>query len=181
MNMDLTQIARAYALAAAKHAGQTRSCSGEPYINHLAEVAHLLAYATDGIDSELVIAGVLHDIVEDTDATPALLQTLFGAQVSLVVSEVTDPAHVDEATRRRLQVDHAPKLSNRAKLLKIADKTSNLRERLAFPPNLPPEEIRAYIRWGFDVVAGCRGLNERLDAAFDATLEDCEARFGPIR
>lgn len=172
-------LARAYALAAARHADQRRKVSGEPYINHLAEVANLLAYATDGTDPVLVAAGILHDSIEDTETTVAELNTLFGPEITAIVEEVTDPPDIEEAARRQRQVDHAPHLSSRARLLKIADKTSNIRERLAHRPlGLSDAEIRAYIDWGAMVVAGCRGLNERLEEAFDSAFEAAMKRYG---
>ncbi len=172
-------LARAYAFAAARHAGQTRRASGEPYINHLAEVANLLAFATDGADPVLVAAGILHDTLEDTETTPAELRTLFGSEIASVVAEVTDPPGLDEAARRRRQVDHAPELSDRARLLKIADKTSNIRERVAHRPDGQSDaEIAAYVDWGAMVVAGCRGLNARLEEAFDVAYEAAMRRYG---
>lgn len=63
-------ISEAAELAARRHNGMARKARGnEPYINHLAEVANLLAAATDGADAELVAAGWLHDSIEDTDTT----------------------------------------------------------------------------------------------------------------
>ncbi|HEX9809204.1 MAG TPA: HD domain-containing protein [Alphaproteobacteria bacterium] len=176
----VTLLARAYALAADRHAGQRRNCAkDEPYLNHLVEVAHLLAYATDGADPVLVAGGVLHDALEDTETTEDELRRLFGDEVAALVAEVTDPPGLGEEARRRRQVDHAPALSARARLLKIADKTSNIRERIAHPPtDLPAAQVRAYIEWGAAVVAGCRGLNERLDAAFDEALALARNRFG---
>ncbi len=64
-------IARALDFAARRHAGQRRKgLKAEPYVNHLTEVALLLAEATDGADPALVMAGLLHDTIEDTDTTP---------------------------------------------------------------------------------------------------------------
>ncbi len=65
------RLAEAYLFAAERHARQRRKGdAGEPYINHLAEVAALVAEATAGRDPDLVIAAVLHDTVEDTETTP---------------------------------------------------------------------------------------------------------------
>ncbi|MFT5538821.1 MAG: (p)ppGpp synthase/HD superfamily hydrolase [Alphaproteobacteria bacterium] len=170
---NITLLARAYAFAAVQHAGQHRNAaSGEPYLNHLAEVANLLAYATEGNNAALVAAGVLHDVLEDTGTTPDELRALFGPAVADIVEEVTDPADLSEVDRRRHQVDHAHELSAPAKLLKIADKTSNIRERLAHrPEGQSDEQIRDYIEWGEMVVAGCRGLNEKLEDAFNEAYE----------
>jgi hypothetical protein len=114
---SILMITKALDFAARKHAEQRRKgAQAEPYINHLAEVAQLLAEATGGMDATLVAAGLLHDTIEDTGATHDEL-----------VREVTDDKSLPKAERKQLQVDHAPHKSPRAKMIKIADKTSNLR------------------------------------------------------
>ena len=72
-------VSEAADLAARRHNGMARKGRGnEPYINHLAEVANLLALVTDGADAELVAAGWLHDTIEDTGTTRAELAQKFG-------------------------------------------------------------------------------------------------------
>src|SRR3954471_14891556 len=84
-------ISEAAEFAARRHAGMTRKGRGnEPYVNHLAEVAHFLAVATDGADAELVAAGWLHDTIEDTETTREELAEEFGVRVADIVAEVTD-------------------------------------------------------------------------------------------
>lgn len=175
-----TEIDRALALAQSVHAGQTRKgARGEPYIVHVSEVAAILNDATGGDDPVLVIAGLLHDAIEDSDLTPDDLARDFGAEVADLVAEVTDPEGVTEDARRRHQVEAAPGLSTRARLLKLADKTSNIEEMTADPPpGWSGAEIRAYVQWGADVAAGCRGLNAELEQRFDAALAAARARFG---
>lgn len=177
---NITLLARAYAFAAAQHTGQRRkAASSEPYLNHLAEVANLLAYATEGNNASLVAAGVLHDILEDTETTPDELHALFGPAVADIVEEVTDPPGLSEMDRRRRQIDHAHELSPQAKLLKIADKTSNIRERFVHrPEGQSDEQIREYIEWGEMVVAGCRGLNEKLEDAFSEAFDASLRKYG---
>ena len=120
-------ISEAADLAARRHNGMARKGRGnEPYINHLAEVANLLAIATDGADAELVAAGWLHDTMEDTDTTREELSARFSDRVALLVIECTDDMSLPKAERRRLQVVDAPKKSADAKLIKIADKISNI-------------------------------------------------------
>src|SRR6476661_4353712 len=84
-------ISEAAELAARRHNGMARKGRGnEPYINHLAEVANLLALVTDGADAELVAAGWLHDIVEDAGTAREELVQKFGERVAALVVEVTD-------------------------------------------------------------------------------------------
>ncbi len=97
MPTGLRLVCEAAELAARLHAGQQRKGRGdEPYVNHLAEVASLLAAATDGEDAELVAAGWLHDAIEDTDACREELAQRFGARVAGLVDEVTDDMTLGE-------------------------------------------------------------------------------------
>ena len=169
MGLDLVQITRALDYAAKKHVGQRRKGDAqEPYINHLAEVAHLLAEATDGNDTNLVIAGLLHDCIEDQGVTYEELVGLFGNDVAGLVRDVTDDKALLKTERKRLQVEHAPHKSARARMLKIADKTSNLHALVISPPSGWDEQRkREYFAWAEAVVAGCRGVNAFLEAKFD--------------
>lgn len=165
-------LARAWDFAARKHTDQRRKGSrGEPYVNHLAEVAHLLAEATGGADPVLVVAGVLHDTVEDTATTRAEIEAAFGADVAALVAEVTDDKSLPKAERKRLQVDRTPTKSVRARMLKLADKTSNLRAIADSPPsNWDDARRREYLDWAAAVVAGCRGVSPLLERRFDDAL-----------
>src|SRR3954452_14476646 len=84
-------ISEAAELGASRHNGMARKGRGlQPYINHLAEVANLLATATDGGDAELVAAGWLHDAIEDTDTTREELAQNFSDRVASLADECTD-------------------------------------------------------------------------------------------
>jgi len=165
-------VTEAAELAAHRHNGMARKGRGnEPYINHLAEVANLLAAATDGVDAELVAAGWLHDTIEDTETTRAELAQKFGERVAALVVEVTDDMNLPKAERRKKQIEDAPHKSPGAKLIKIADKISNIRARIL--PEPTPEErddLFDYTAWAGQVVAGCRGGNAWLDKTFDETV-----------
>ncbi|MBV9560683.1 MAG: HD domain-containing protein [Bradyrhizobium sp.] len=169
MLSGLRLVSEAAQLAAHRHSGQQRKGRGdEPYVNHLAEVANLLAVATGGADAELVAAAWLHDTMEDTDTTKDELTQRFGPRVAGLVEEVTDDMTLSKDERRRLQVVEAPTKSGGARLIKIADKISNIRARIFFEPNLMQRvELMDYVAWAEQVVAGCRGVNAALDAMFD--------------
>lgn len=173
-------IARAADFAARAHTTQRRKGDAqEPYINHLAEVALLLTEATDGEDPALVAAGWLHDTLEDTETEREELEALFGPLVASLVAEVTDDKSLKKAERKRLQVETTPSKSIQARLIKIADKTSNLRTIALSPPaGWDLERRREYIRWAEAVVAGCRGLNPRLEQVFDEAVRQAEAAIG---
>src|SRR5262245_17330690 len=134
-------VSEAAELAAHRHNGMARKGRGnEPYINHLAEVANLLATATDGADAELVAAGWLHDTIEDTDTTREELAQKFSERVASLVVECTDDMSLPKAKRRRLQIVDAPKKSASAKLIKIADKISNIGARIHSDPTAEERE-----------------------------------------
>ena len=166
---DIVRITRALDFAARKHASHRRKgLAAEPYINHLAEVALLLAEATEGKDAQLVMAGLLHDCIEDQGVRFEELAELFGADVAGLVRDVTDDKSLAKAERKRLQIEHAPHQSERAKMLKIADKISNLRSMSSSPPkDWDFDRKQQYFEWAKAVVAGCRGVSASLEAKFD--------------
>ena len=129
-------VTEAAGFAARRHTGMARKGRGnEPYVNHLAEVAHLLAVATDGADAELVAAGWLHDTIEDTETTREELAEEFGARVADIVVEVTDDMSLPKDQRRQKQIEDAAHKSPDAKLVKIADKISNVSARVLPHPS----------------------------------------------
>ena len=180
MGRDLVQLAQAADFAARQHSAQRRKGeSAEPYINHLTEVASLLAEATGGDDVVLLMGGLLHDTLEDTDTTYEDLVARFGPEVAALVAEVTDDKSLRKEERKRLQIEKTPGKSRRAKLLKLADKTSNLLFLVQSPPRgWTQERLRDYVQWAEAVVRSCRGLNARLEADFDAAYREAKTRFG---
>jgi guanosine-3',5'-bis(diphosphate) 3'-pyrophosphohydrolase len=172
-------VSEAAAFAARRHNGMMRKGRGnEPYINHLAEVANLLATATDGEDAELVAAGWLHDTIEDTETTREELARNFSERVAALVVEVTDDMSLPKDKRRQKQVEDAPHKSPGAKLIKIADKVSNIRARIiAEPSDAERVDLAAYAIWAEKVVAGCRGVNAKLDAEFHEAVKAAKARL----
>ena len=173
MPTGICLVTEAAEFAARRHAGMARKGRGnEPYVNHLAEVANLLAVATSGADAELVAAGWLHDTIEDTDTTREELAEEFGARVAGIVVEVTDDMSLPKDRRRQKQIEDAPHKSPDAKLVKIADKISNVSARiLPHSSEADRDELAGYVAWAEKVVAGCRGVNAMLDRTFDKTAE----------
>lgn len=165
---QLNNLLHAASFAAQKHQGQKRKGdTGEPYINHPLEVASLLANIGGIDDIDVLMAAVLHDTVEDCGVTADELRVLFGDRVAGMVMEVTDDKSLDKPTRKRLQILHAPHLSPGAKLIKLADKISNISDVTNNPPTgWSLERRRDYIEWGIRVVAGLRGSNEGLENHF---------------
>ncbi len=172
-------LMRALDFAARKHAGQTRKgAAAAPYINHLAEVAALLARASDGADPVVVLGGLLHDILEDTETTHAELEEAFGDEVAALVAEVSDDMSLPKSERKRRQIEHARELSTRAQMLKLADKTSNVAAMASDPPtDWDTAQRLEYVRWAHQVIAHCRGVNQRLEDWFDEAHAAALARI----
>lgn len=168
---DVQRILAAAHFAAQSHSAQKRKGeAGEPYINHLIEVAELIANSSEVLDTNLVMAGFLHDTVEDTGVSPEDLERRFGSDVASLVMEVTDDKSLPKETRKALQVKNAHKKSSRAQSLKLADKISNLRSLLSSPPaNWTAERKREYFQWARDVVSELQTPNSSLKAEFDRT------------
>ena len=175
-------VMRAADFAARRHVDQRRKGRArEPYLNHLAEVAFLLADTASEPDPQLIAAGWLHDTLEDTATSKEELEALFGKEVTRIVSEVTDDKSLPKAERKRLQVENTAKKSREARLLKLADKTSNLRSLAKSPPeDWDRRRLAEYGEWAKAVVASCRGLNAALEDAFDQAAAEFAAKLALV-
>ena len=101
-------VLKAADAAARWHVHQRRKGPAEePYINHLVEVAMLVAEATGGSDTNLVIAALLHDAIEDSEVPRELIAETFGDDVASIVVEVTDDKSLPKAARKLKQVETA--------------------------------------------------------------------------
>jgi len=170
---DLNKILQAASFAAKKHTKQKRKgAAGEPYINHPLEVANLIANVGGVSYTDVLIAAILHDTVEDCGVTRDEIAEAFGEAVAGYVMEVTDDKSLPKAERKRLQVEHAPHLSHGAKIVKLADKISNITDIANSPPaDWPVERRLEYIDWGVAVVDGLRGANAQLESHFDQLVD----------
>ena len=126
---DRAKIEQAYRLAEEKHQDQKRS-SGEPYIIHPLSVAAILVGL--GMDSESVMAGLLHDVVEDTDCTIEEIQKTFGKEVALLIDGVTKLTKIPYSSREEQQAENLRKMlmamaeDIRVIIIKFADRMHNL-------------------------------------------------------
>ncbi len=177
---DIRMLLKAVRFAAHQHRYQRRKDKdASPYINHPIEVAEIMANVGDVSDLPALLAGILHDTVEDTDTTFADLEEAFGREVRSLVEEVTDDKTLPKGVRKQLQVEHAPDLSSRAKQVKIADKICNVHDVTHTPPpHWPLERRRDYLRWAAKVVEGCGGANAKLEDRFGRELEEAWSKLG---
>jgi guanosine-3',5'-bis(diphosphate) 3'-pyrophosphohydrolase len=135
MMPDYSKLLMAISFAAHKHRAQRRTdADASPYINHPLALAHVLATEGRVTDLKTLMGAVLHDTVEDTETRYAELVDHFGRTVADVVMEVTDDNTLPKADRKRAQIEHAPHTSERAALVKLADKICNLRDVAHNPP-----------------------------------------------
>ncbi|MGZ9167224.1 MAG: HD domain-containing protein [Anaerolineales bacterium] len=172
MDESTGSILKALRFAAEKHSEQRRkNAKASPYINHPIQVAEILWRVADVRDETLLIAAILHDTIEDTATTREEIESQFGADVLALVLEVTDDKSLPKQTRKQLQVEHAPHKSRHAKLLKLADKISNVGDIITTPPpDWSLERRQEYLLWTEKVVAGLRGVNEKLESQYDELL-----------
>lgn len=134
--MASPEFMRTLQFAAQKHRDQRRKDTHEtPYVNHPINVCTILSVEAGIKDDAVLMAALLHDVVEDTDATFADLEQQFGPDVTSLVREVTDDKSLEKQERKRLQIENASKSTSRAKLIKLADKLDNLRDLLKETPS----------------------------------------------
>jgi guanosine-3',5'-bis(diphosphate) 3'-pyrophosphohydrolase len=173
------ELLKAIRFAADRHRHQRRKGEdASPYINHPIAVANILAEhgVTDAVTLQ---AAVLHDTVEDTETTTDELTAEFGEEVAEVVLEVTDDKSLPKQERKRLQIERAPGLSPRAKLVRLGDKIDNVRDVTHMPPSQwSLDRRRDYLEWTRLVVAGCRGVHPGLGRLYDEALEEGLQKLG---
>ncbi|XP_030045529.1 guanosine-3',5'-bis(diphosphate) 3'-pyrophosphohydrolase MESH1 isoform X2 [Microcaecilia unicolor] len=134
-------------------------------------VARILSHEAGVTDIAVLQAALLHDTVEDTDTTFLEIEERFGKEIRQIVEEVTDDKTLPKTERKRLQVEHAQHSSQRAKLVKLADKLYNLRDlNRCTPIGWSEQRVQEYFIWASQVVNGLRGtspvLEEKLDQLF---------------
>ncbi len=165
---DMEMIGKAYHLADGAHQGQKR-LSGEPYIIHPLAVACILVEL--GMDSESVVGGLLHDVVEDTDYTLEDIRKLFNPQVANLIDGVTKLGKIPYSSREEQQAENIRKMliamseDIRVIIIKLADRLHNMRT-LEFKP---PQKQRDTALESMEVYApiahrlGIRAVKEELE------------------
>ena len=159
------------------HEGQFRKGEAkEPYAVHLEEVVELVR-KYGGSETE-ICAAWLHDTVEDCPPTSFEdIEQLFGAEVANIVRELTDDKSLEKAERKRMQVINATHKSPSACLIKICDKTSNLRSIANSPPtNWSYERRTEYIRWAYEVVSSLPHKPSNAIEGFMMAADQAEIR-----
>lgn len=164
----IAKVLHAAAFAADRHRNQRRKdADASPYVNHPLALAETLARVGGVTNPDVLCAALLHDTLEDTQTTRAELVAAFGESVAAVVDEVTDDKSLPKAERKRLQIEHAAHLSPGAKLVKLADKISNVGDVQRNPPaDWSDARRQAYVEWASEVVRALGPVHPELEALF---------------
>lgn len=159
-----SQLLEAIFFVAQRHSTQRRKGpGGQPYVNHLIEAAALLSTVGGVSDVEVLMAAVLHDVLEDTPTTREEVLTLFGARVLELVDSVTDDKRLSRAERRQQVLDHLPHAANETKVIKLADLCSNV---MTLPSDWEPGRAREYLLWARSAAELCADSNPALAQLF---------------
>jgi hypothetical protein len=135
------KLASALQTANFAHQGQTRKFNGQPYVCHLLEVINILQYV-DIHDQDTLIAGALHDVIEDTFIDSSMLSALFGTDTGNIVQELTDDKTLAKSLQDKAVLNGARSLSKPAVNVKLADLLSNM---MAIPPLWDESKIERYL------------------------------------
>ena len=148
-----------------------KDVESSPYINHPIALANILCNEGHVTDINVICAALLHDTVEDTDTTPDELELEFGGEIRGIVMNVTDDKTLGKAERKQRQIEHAAHISDQAKLVKLvklADKISNLRDVASNPPSdWDLQRRQGYFDWAMAVIDRLRGVHGPMEAIFD--------------
>tara|TARA_R110001583_G_scaffold96819_3_gene241388 strand:+ start:96584 stop:97153 length:570 start_codon:yes stop_codon:yes gene_type:complete len=163
--------------AARAHRDQRRKGPArEPYINHPIEVSRLIVECEPATAEDVLCAAILHDVIEDCGATHGEIAACFNENIANIVLEVSDDKALPRDERKAMQIQTAPKLSNDAKLVRLADKIANVGAMLTDTPiGWDRSQILQYTDWAENVVAPCRSVSQGLSDRFDAIIRDVRA------
>jgi hypothetical protein len=176
LDADLRRLTKALLFAAEAHRNQRRKgAAQEPYLNHLIEVLHLVVQASDGIDMDMVLAALLHDVVEDTSSTYEDIAANFGDRVAKIVRENSDDMSLPKDERRRARIAAMRFKSREAKIVKMADVISNLRAIAVSPPaGWSADRKLGYLEACRQLIDAARGTDAEIERIFDQTAADVE-------
>lgn len=155
-----------------KHANQTRR-DGSPYIAHPLRVAESLRSIGGIQDMNVILAGLMHDLIEDTDCEWATLAKRFGEPVANLVAILSGDMRLPKVERRREVVERIRNAPDEAKAVRLADRLDNLSDMQGFSESRRKE----YIRDSWKTLRACAGANPALEKALEDTIRRLEAEI----
>lgn len=184
-------LLKATLFASVAHQYQKRKNTKQtPYINHPIEVATIMSQS--GIKSaDVLVAGLLHDVVEDTSVTLEEIKEEFGPFVARIVELCSDDKSLDKVERKKLQIVHAKHMAENEEFMyvgigqkidvnkcaisiKLADKFSNVFGLITDPPSFwSRDEIKGYIVWAYFCTLQMKGFYVLLDKRLTDVFNDC--------
>jgi len=182
-NTDEALLNRAYVYAMKAH-GEQRRASGDPYFSHPIEVAAILTNLK--LDDATIAAALLHDTIEDTEATRAEIDTLFGRDIGALVEGLTKLKKLDLVTKEAKQAENLRKLllaiadDVRVLLIKLADRLHNMRT-LHFMPVESRRRVAEETLEIYAPLAGRMGMQEMREELEDLSFREINANaYGAI-
>ena len=173
-NIDVSIIEKAYDFAQKAHKTQLRH-SGDPYISHPLEVAKILASLK--LDASTITTGLLHDTLEDTDASKKDLILSFGNEVADLVEGVTKLSKIETYSENKSQAENFRKLilamskDIRVLLVKLADRLHNMRTIQFIPSENSRKRIASETLEIYAPLAGRLGMHEFKDELEDLSFQ----------
>jgi guanosine-3',5'-bis(diphosphate) 3'-pyrophosphohydrolase len=153
MSLNTAKLLDALMFAAEAHKDQRRKGNGgSPYVNHLIEVASLLSNIAKVSETDVLIAAILHDTLEDTQVLECDISSRYGDEVLNYVKSVTDDKALTLEERRDNQVRAVASSSDQIKLIKLADHSSNI---ASLPPSWDKHRLESYLAWSYEVTNNC--------------------------
>lgn len=153
------RLSKALVFASKSHSQQRRKSDNSPYVEHLIEVMDLLANIGKVDDEDIIIAGILHDIIEDTEVSEYDLKINFGSRVSGIVWALTDDKTQPLSNRRNWALKKLSSAPGSVKTIKLADACANAS---SIPESWADKRLTEYFLWLDQVALECRGANESL-------------------
>lgn len=164
------RYAEAVLYAMRKHADQTRR-DGTPYIAHPLRVAESLRSIGGITDMDVILAGLLHDLIEDTDCEWQDLASRFGERVADLVAILSGDMRLPKPARRREVVERIRTAPPEAKAVRLADRLDNLTDMKGFSASRRQE----YIQGSWLILEACRGANPPLEQALEQAIRRLES------
>jgi (p)ppGpp synthase/HD superfamily hydrolase len=156
----LPRLLEALDFAAQRHSAQRRKGpDAAPYVNHLIEVAMLVSSIGGVEDVDVLIAAVLHDVLEDTPTSASEVERRFGPRVRSMVEALSDDKSLPRARRRAITLEELPEVAAEVKVIKLADLSSNIK---LLPPNWTDERKLEYLEWSERAASLCAAECEPL-------------------